>query len=236
MRDEAPAVGRDRPPLLALHDDEGVVGRGDVVARAQIVGERFGGEDLGQLRGGPLLGEPSAHAGKSSIVGPMDDARPPASPDPSRQGRLSPADAAALLAEGDRLLAAGDFPDAAVRYRPRRRVRRPGGHRRGAARPRRGPLSARRRRRRPGVLEGRPAGRGDAVDVPGLAQHRGRQRPRRRPARRDQRLPPGRPAGAPRGQGRDREPARLADQGDRRRQRGAALLRPRSWRYAGPVS
>jgi membrane associated rhomboid family serine protease len=46
----------------------------------------------------------------------MDDARPPAPPDPSRQGRLSPADAAALLAEGDRLLTAGDYPEAAVRY------------------------------------------------------------------------------------------------------------------------
>ena len=46
----------------------------------------------------------------------MDDARPPASPDPSRPGRLSSADAAALLAEGDRLLAAGDYPEAAVRY------------------------------------------------------------------------------------------------------------------------
>jgi membrane associated rhomboid family serine protease len=46
----------------------------------------------------------------------MDDARPPASPDPSRPGRLSAADAAALLAEGDRLLAAGDHLEAAVRY------------------------------------------------------------------------------------------------------------------------
>jgi rhomboid protease GluP len=46
----------------------------------------------------------------------MDDARPPATPDPSRQGRLSRDEADALLAEGDALLAAGDYPEAGVRY------------------------------------------------------------------------------------------------------------------------
>jgi membrane associated rhomboid family serine protease len=46
----------------------------------------------------------------------MDDARPPASPDPSRPGRLSREEASALLAEGDALLAAGDLAEAAVRY------------------------------------------------------------------------------------------------------------------------
>jgi rhomboid protease GluP len=46
----------------------------------------------------------------------MDDARPPAPPDPSRQGRLTPDEARALLAQGDTLLAAGDYPDAAVYY------------------------------------------------------------------------------------------------------------------------
>jgi rhomboid protease GluP len=46
----------------------------------------------------------------------MDDARPPATPDPSRQGRLSRDEAAALLAEGDALLAAGDYAEAGVRY------------------------------------------------------------------------------------------------------------------------
>jgi membrane associated rhomboid family serine protease len=46
----------------------------------------------------------------------MDDARPPATPDPSRSGRLSRDEAAALLVEGDALLAAGDYPEAAVRY------------------------------------------------------------------------------------------------------------------------
>jgi len=46
----------------------------------------------------------------------MDDPRPPVSPDPSRTGRLSRADAAALLSDADAALAAGDFRDAAVRY------------------------------------------------------------------------------------------------------------------------
>ena len=64
VRDQAPAVGGDRPPVVALDDDEGFVGRGDVEARAGVVDERLGGEDLGQLRGGALLGEPAAHAGQ----------------------------------------------------------------------------------------------------------------------------------------------------------------------------
>jgi membrane associated rhomboid family serine protease len=45
----------------------------------------------------------------------MDDARPPA-PDPSRPGRLSRDEAGALLAEGDALLAAGDYREAGARY------------------------------------------------------------------------------------------------------------------------
>jgi membrane associated rhomboid family serine protease len=46
----------------------------------------------------------------------MDAAPPPAGPDPSRQGRLSRDEAAALLAQGDALLASGDFPEAALHY------------------------------------------------------------------------------------------------------------------------
>src|SRR5262245_18211083 len=46
----------------------------------------------------------------------MDAAPPPAGPDPSRQGRLSSDEAAALLAKGDALLASGDYPEAAVHY------------------------------------------------------------------------------------------------------------------------
>jgi hypothetical protein len=70
----------------------------------------------------PLLREPSAHGWKSSIVRPMDDARPPASPDPSvppdfsRTGRLTREEATALLAEGDARLAAGELAEAGVRY------------------------------------------------------------------------------------------------------------------------
>ena len=64
--DEAPAVGRDGATLLALDDDRGLVGRGDVVAPTRIVDERLRAEDLGQLRRRPLLGEPPAHARESS--------------------------------------------------------------------------------------------------------------------------------------------------------------------------
>jgi membrane associated rhomboid family serine protease len=46
----------------------------------------------------------------------MDDPRPPVTPDPSRTGRLSREEAAALLSDADAALAAGDFRDAAVRY------------------------------------------------------------------------------------------------------------------------
>ncbi|HUP54508.1 MAG TPA: rhomboid family intramembrane serine protease [Methylomirabilota bacterium] len=46
----------------------------------------------------------------------MDDPRPPASSDPSRTGRLSRDEAAALLADADAALAAGDFRDAGARY------------------------------------------------------------------------------------------------------------------------
>jgi len=46
----------------------------------------------------------------------MDDARPPASPDPARTGRLTAEEVSALLAEGDARLAAGDLAEAAIRY------------------------------------------------------------------------------------------------------------------------
>ncbi len=46
----------------------------------------------------------------------MDDPRPPATSDPSRSGRLTRDEAAALLADADAALAAGDFRDAGVRY------------------------------------------------------------------------------------------------------------------------
>ena len=80
-------------------------------------------------------------------------------------------------------------------------------------------------RRRSQTLAGGARAARDPVDLHGLAQHRGGPRPRRRPDRRHRRLPRGRQASAARGQGRDRQPARLADQGDRQRARVEALLR-----------
>jgi membrane associated rhomboid family serine protease len=46
----------------------------------------------------------------------MDDAPPTAPPDPSRSGRLTREEATAHLAQGDSLLAAGDYPEAAVHF------------------------------------------------------------------------------------------------------------------------
>ncbi len=98
VRDQPPAVGGHRPTVVALHDDERLVGRGDVVVAARVVDERLGPEDLGQLRDRALLGEPSAHASKSSIVRAMDETRPPSpAPDPGVGGPLTRDDALALL-------------------------------------------------------------------------------------------------------------------------------------------
>jgi membrane associated rhomboid family serine protease len=46
----------------------------------------------------------------------MDDSRPPATPHPSRPGRLSREEALALLAGGDAMLAEGDHNEAALRF------------------------------------------------------------------------------------------------------------------------
>jgi membrane associated rhomboid family serine protease len=46
----------------------------------------------------------------------MDDPRPPVIPDPSRSGRLTRPEAMALLADGDAMLAEGDYGEAAVRF------------------------------------------------------------------------------------------------------------------------
>ncbi len=113
VRDEPPAVGRDRPPVVALDDDDRLVGRGDVVVLARIVGQRLGAEDLGQLGRRPLLGEPSAH--RTSLVSsgrwttPTPPAQPPARSEP---GRLTRDQAVALLERGGELLASGDFGEA----------------------------------------------------------------------------------------------------------------------------
>jgi len=62
--DQSPAVRGHAATILALDDDEGFVGGRDVVARARIVDDRLGGEDLGELRRGTLLAEPAAHGGQ----------------------------------------------------------------------------------------------------------------------------------------------------------------------------
>ena len=117
MRDQAPPVGGHGAAVLALHDDGCLVGRGDVVTLSRVIGERFRAEDLGQLGGGPLLGEPSAHARKSSIVRTMDDAPPPPAPlDPGATGRLTRDAALAMLQRGGELLASGDFADARLHF------------------------------------------------------------------------------------------------------------------------
>ena len=120
--DEAPAIRGHRAPLLALDDDEGLVGRGDVVAPPGIVDERLRPEDLGQLGRRPLLGEPSAH--RPSLVSSAADGRLPlyrpgdadtGAPAASRirpTGRLTRERALALLGRGDELLASGDFAEA----------------------------------------------------------------------------------------------------------------------------
>ena len=85
MRDEAPTVRRDRTPVVALDDDERLVRRGDVEVPTEVVDQRLRAEDLGQLGSRPLLGEPSAHVGKSRYRPAMDD---PTAPPPVSRGVL----------------------------------------------------------------------------------------------------------------------------------------------------
>ncbi len=72
VRDESPTVGGDRPAVLALGDDEGLVGRGDVEPRAEVLAERLGGEPLGELGCWSLLGEATAHG---TVVRPRTGTR-----------------------------------------------------------------------------------------------------------------------------------------------------------------
>ena len=95
-------------PIVALDDHDRLVGRGDVVAPAGLVGERFRLEDLRELGHGALLHEPSAHrpsiAGRTACpalcrVGhrwTRPDTRA-VTPTPSPEGPQSRADAEALL-------------------------------------------------------------------------------------------------------------------------------------------
>lgn len=110
MRDQPPAIGRDRTAFLALDDDERLVRGRHVVAGPEVVAKGFGTEDLGEFGRGTLLGEPSAHDAKSSIVRAMDDSRRNVGPpDPATGGPLTRESAQALLARGSELLAAGEF-------------------------------------------------------------------------------------------------------------------------------
>ena len=252
VRDEPPAVGGDGAPLLALDDDDGLVGRGDVEPPPGIVDERLGPEDLGQLGRRTLLGEPSAHRPKSSEpsrTGRRAIARPPAPAAPVQSGRD---DTGAPDGQPDPPHRSADARPRARLPRPRqraarvgrlrrgrrlllagRRLRRPGDHRGRAARPGRGALPARTTSRR-AVQSGRrsssspetpstysawrniAAARVRDGDLTGaIAAYR--EADRRAPAR---------------GQGRDRQPPRLAHQGDRRRARRGPLLRPGSRRRA----
>ncbi len=117
MRDESPAIGGHCTALVTLDDHERLVGRRDVEVAAGIVHERLGFEDLGQLRGRALLGEPSAHGSKSSIVRAMDESRPPSrTPDPRVGGPLTRDEALAMLERAGELLASGEFQAAGEHY------------------------------------------------------------------------------------------------------------------------
>ena len=61
---EAPAVGGDGPAILALDDDERLVGRSDVEPGPRVVDEWLRREDLGELGRRALLGESAAHGGQ----------------------------------------------------------------------------------------------------------------------------------------------------------------------------
>ena len=156
----------------------------------------------------------------------MDDAQPPAAaPDPSVGGRLTRDAALALLQRGDDLLASGDFAEAGQHFS--RVVGFDDPAITAAALLGLGEAHYRLNNEAAAVQTGRRSFElpETPVDLHGLAQRRGRARPRRRPDRRHRRLPRGRQARARGGQGRDRQPARLAHQGDRQHAGVAALLR-----------
>ena len=232
---EAPAVGDDGPPVVALDDDRRRVGRGDVEPAAGVEGQVLRLEDLRQLRGRPLLGEPSAHApmlpggparGWSGTVGRVT--QPPAFDGRAllgQSGPLSRSDAVAALAHAAELMASADFLDAARVYQ---RV-----------------IGFDDR----SITTAAMIGLGEALhrlddDERALGQwEAATELPEneytyaawrnvaaapgagRRPAGRPRRLPRGRPARAQRGQGRDRHADGLAREGGRRPGRVEALLR-----------
>ena len=106
-------------------------------------------------------------SGDSCIVGPVE---PPTHSDELRlvnsQGPLSRDEATRLLDRGAELLDSGDFARGVPVLPTGHRLRRPGDHRRGAARRGPGPLPLRRRGRRGRDLGVDPRAARDAVDLP----------------------------------------------------------------------
>src|SRR4051812_49459400 len=65
MRDQTPAVAGHGAPVFPLDDHRCFIRGRDVEALTEVVGERLGSEDLGELGGRPFLGEASTHRRRS---------------------------------------------------------------------------------------------------------------------------------------------------------------------------
>ena len=117
--DEAPAVGRHGAPLLALDDDQRLVGRRDVEVPPGSSTSGSAPKISASSDAGRCWVNRPHMAGKSSIVRAMDDApaaRPvtatQASSRPSQPGRCAVACSSAAAT----LLAAGEFADAGAHF------------------------------------------------------------------------------------------------------------------------
>ena len=88
VRQEAPGVGRDRPPITPLDDDRSRVGRSEVEVTSGVVDERLGVEQLGQLGRRALLGEAAAHRSILSLV--RVRAMDPTAPEPAAASSRDP--------------------------------------------------------------------------------------------------------------------------------------------------
>ena len=184
---------------------------------------------------GPLLGEPSAHGSKSSIVRAMDETRPPArAPDPRVGGPLTRDEALAMLERAAELLASGDFQAAGEHYA--RVVGFDDPTITAAALLGLGEVRYRLDDEAAAVATWSAVMRlGETPSTYSAWRNLAAARVRAGDLpRRDRGLPRGGPARSARGQARDRQPARLADQGDRESGRGAALLRRGPGRQPAP--
>ena len=117
VRDEAPAIGRDRPAVLALDHDEGVSSVGATLYRAPSSSASGSAAKISASSdaGRSCVNRPHMAASLVSSARWTTPGRPPR-PIQRRTGRLTREEASALLAEGDARLAAGDLAEAAVRY------------------------------------------------------------------------------------------------------------------------